>query len=139
MASIYRVSNKIKTATALLTLKKTHCLKVVGILLCLLMFSPILITIATAPVAATYIGGAAIWGAESTGSINNNLNPPESWRKTNGEVDRQRSTAAYIDSLFDSNGYFSTNNQGSNGYSSEKDDILDQIGYLETNYPRVVC
>jgi hypothetical protein len=131
------LSIKKKTSSSFLRLPKTRCLKVGGILLCLLIFSPVLIAMSASPVAAANVGGASVWGAESVGSINYGLNPPESWRKTNSEVTWQRNTAAYIDGLFDANGYVSTNNQGSHNYGSNKGAVLDQIYYFETNYPRV--
>ena len=116
-------------------LTKTRCLKICGILLCLLIFSLLIIAILAQPVAGSQVGRASIWGSESTGS----RNPPttgESWRKSNTEVTWQRNTAAYIDSLFDDNGYVSTNNQGSNNYGSGKDAILNQVWSLETNSHR---
>ena len=126
-----------KKSVSLFSLPKTLCLKTGGMLLCLLILFPVLIAMSASPVTAATVGGATVWGAESEGSINYNLNPPESWRKTKDEVLWQRNTSAYIDGLFDANGYVSTNNQGSNNYGSNKGPILDQIQFFETNYPRV--
>jgi hypothetical protein len=137
MVLVYLRAKK-KTLASLLRSSKIRYSKVSAILLCLLMFSLLLIAISASPVTASnIIGGASIWGAESVGSINYTLNPPESWRKQNSEVAWQRNVSAYIDSLFDANGYYSTNNQGSNNYGSNKGNVLDQINYFETNYPRV--
>ncbi|MCW3999743.1 MAG: hypothetical protein NWE93_05850, partial [Candidatus Bathyarchaeota archaeon] len=133
----FYLSRQKKNAPTLLRLPKISCLKAGGIVLCLLILSPIISALSASPVAATNVGGASVWGAESIGSINSSLNPPESWRKTNGEVEWQRSTSAYIATLFANNGYISTNNQGVNNYGSNKGPVLDQIQYFESNYPRV--
>jgi hypothetical protein len=124
---------KKKKTFSLMHLPKTRCLKAAGMLLCLLIFSPLLIAMAAPPVAAAnYYRGASVWGSESTGSYNQSLG--YSWRKSGSEVTKQRDTAAYIDGLFNGNGYNSLNNQGSHNYTSEKEAILTKVRYLEEDY-----
>jgi hypothetical protein len=122
-----------------LNLPKLRCLKVKGVLLCLLIASPLLaFTMSASFAKATpYNGAATVWGSESIGSINEDLEPDESWRKTYDEVVWQQNTSAYIAGLFASNGYSSSNNQDAHNLGSNKSAILGHIQSLETTYPRV--
>lgn len=109
--------------------------KISGTLLCVIICTPLLFAVLAEPVAGANVGGAAVWGSESTGS----RNPPgtgESWRKSNTEVLWQQRTASYIDWLLDNNGYVSANNQGSNNSGSLRDAILTKVTNLEQSYPR---
>ena len=114
--------------------RNLRCLKINGVLLCLLIFSPLLVVAMSAsPANATpLIGRATIWGAESIGA---KYTPPGwSWRKTNSEVAWQQNTSQYIAGEFASNGYYSSNFQGIN---SMKYEILGNISNNEALYPRV--
>jgi len=128
-----------KRASPHLGFPKFRCVKVSGVLLCLLVVSPLLAIATSASLveATPYKGAATVWGAESIGSINTQLDPDESWRKSHDEVVWQQNTVAYIADLFGDNGYFSVNNQGAHNYGSSKGAILSQIDSLETTYPRV--
>ena len=104
-------------------LPKQHTLKISGFLLCLLIASTLLVSVAT--VSADPRRRATVWGSESTGM---------SGRKTTGEIAQQRATSQHISDYFKNDAYLSSNYQGS---SSIKSDILDNIWYNERNYDRV--
>ncbi len=91
-----------KKSVTFINLSKMHCLRISCVLLCFLVVSLLFVAASASIVSATLPQRAAsIWGSESEYSINHSLNPPESWRKTNAEVDWQRQVSIYIDSLFD--------------------------------------
>lgn len=99
--------------------------KMGGTLLCLLITSMLLTSIATASAEPTR--RATVWGAESTGL---------SGRKTAGEISRQESVSQHISDYFKNDGYSASNYQGED---SIKSDILYQISYNEANYDRVAA
>jgi hypothetical protein len=118
--------------------KKSGSSKVSGVLLCILMVSSaMLIVAASASTASAYVtnGRAIIWGSESSGAYVAGLG--ESWRKTYWEVQRQRLAATYIDALFAQNGYSTSNSQGTNGTTSNKNYVLNAIYNNENNYMSV--
>ena len=111
------------------SLLKPRTIKAGGILLCVLISSIILSSIAT--VNATRAG--VIWGSESTGAYDPNI--PGSWkywRKNQTEVNLQRYISDNIENYFDSNGYDGYNRQGYSG--SLKNNILSHIAYTKENY-----
>ena len=78
--------------------------------------------------------GAGVWGSESYGAGAY----PNSWRKSQPEIMRQRAVASYIDQYFASGGYTSFNHQGMYG-SWKYDTLLADIEYLDNNdYAAVV-
>ncbi|MCW4001044.1 MAG: hypothetical protein NWE93_12475, partial [Candidatus Bathyarchaeota archaeon] len=120
-------------------LTKLRRFKISRLLLCLLVLSPLLVTVISEPVMGA-TGGASVWGSESSAS----RNPPntgESWRKSNDEVGAQQCLALYIASLFTNNSYNfpgpEIDNQGVQNSGSNKDAILSKITYLASNYPQM--
>jgi hypothetical protein len=111
------------------SLLRPRAIKAGGILLCVLIFSIILSSIAT--VNATRAG--VVWGSESTGAYDPNI--PGSWkywRKNQTEINLQRYISDNIENYFDSNGYDGYNRQGYSG--SLKNNILSYITYTKENY-----
>jgi hypothetical protein len=98
------------------------CVILLGFLMLLAMFSPL---IATAN-ATTRAGN--VWGSRSTGAPNP---PHHSWRKQDDEITRQWNASSYIASncFSAANGYTGYNNEATN-----KDTIIYQAGYFRDNY-----
>ncbi len=107
-------------------LLKPRSLKTGGILLGVLILSMIVLTPIAAVSAATKT--AVIWGSESTGANDPNFPPNYNWRKSLDERSQQQVTASILRQYFQyGGGYTAYNNQGSNGATSNKDDVLSAI------------
>jgi hypothetical protein len=128
--------------------KKARSSKIGGTLLCVLMISTATLLVAVSVSVASALpqtGQATIWGSECSASYNPNIpREPEggsgygsSWRKAWWEVDQQRATSVYLETLFDQNGYYGDNSQGTNSFSSNKGNILNRIEFTQDYYPRV--
>jgi hypothetical protein len=107
------------------TLPKLHALKTGGTLLCVLMFSVVLL-IPVATVNAT--GGAVVWGSESTGQVGY-------WRKSSSEITLQRYIANNLQTYFAYNGYNAYNHQGSG--STKYNILYNDLPNLQSAYNRV--
>ncbi len=111
---------------------KSRSPKIGGLLIIVLLLTIALAPLAT--VAATTRAGV-VWGSESTGAGYY----PDSWRKYYVEVDWQREAGSVIASYFNDGGYTGYDNQGDNGYTSEKQDILDQLSTLQQSHDYVAA
>lgn len=114
--------------------------KSVGILLCVLLCSTIILAMVETVSATTR--GAVVWGSESTGA-GVYQNPWINWRKSQNEVDKQRETAGYLANYFASGGYTGNNginHQGVRNPGSENYQIFNDIWALQyyNNYMAVV-
>ena len=127
------LSNKILPKSCGLTKLRS---KIGGVLLCLLIASTVLFSMAIPIVnALPHYGRAHIWGSESSDAWNSTYNL--SWRKHPDEVTRQELTASFLRSKFYNNGYSAVNSQGTHGYTSYKNNILSRIDADQSNYARV--
>ena len=107
---------------------KSRYLKRGRFLLWILLLTALIVIPIEAVSAATKT--AVIWGSESTGAGAY----PNSWRKSQAEIDQQRATATTLRGYFQDGGYTAYNNQGSNGATSNKDNILSAIQtYTDTS------
>lgn len=106
--------------------------KIGGILLCLLVSSLLLVSIATVRASPPY-GRAMVFGSESAGSYDSRISGNS--RKPTWEVSQQQDTAAYIASKFDANGYNTSDYQGAKG--SHKNRVLAKIADSEVYNNRV--
>lgn len=113
------------------SLKISHQLKsrsprVLGLILC---FLTLLVVFLPLVESASASNAGIIWGSRSSGASNSPVS--YSWRKTDGEINRQSYVTSYIASNFftAANGYTGYSNHGVN-----KDVILYQAGYLRDNF-----
>ncbi|MBN1358677.1 hypothetical protein JW988_07905 [Candidatus Bathyarchaeota archaeon] len=121
------------TVTVYSRKKKSYSSKIGGALLCILMGSTAILTVASSVSTASALplnGRAVIWGSESSDSFNPDIHPPpegSSWRKKYTEVDKQQEIAAFIQEKFDQNSYSAVDYQGTKGLTSNKGNILGTI------------
>jgi hypothetical protein len=111
-------------------LPKSGIFKIMGILLCFLMLSLLLLSIPAVSAVPTRRG--LIWGSESTGNTDCN---GASGRKTSDEINRQRVTSNAINNYLKDDQYVADNYQGS---QSTKSSILTQIDYASSYSKTVV-
>jgi hypothetical protein len=122
-----------KKKACLHSLLKSRSLKIGGILLCVLLWSTVLLGTIVNVNAITRAG--VIWGSESTGQ-----NAQEwwgYWRKSSEEIELQQETAVSIKGMFDDNGYTGVNHQGILNPGSSRSQILSDISYYQSNYDYV--
>jgi len=114
-------------------LPKRRVFKVGEVLLCLLIFSILLLPISA--VSAYPTRRALIWGSESAGAIDEEVPGSfDHWRKTEDEVTRQQGVCNALENYFGDDHYDVDNYQGGN---STKSMILANITDAETNFSKV--